>query len=178
MSETEKKKPGHEPGTVSAPQLAAALDCTTRTIEKYAEQNIVVKVARGRYHFLQSIKNVVAHLRKQAASQVSNDGKLDQVQENVRFKAAQRKMAEMRIEQMEGTLISVAEVEEAWSALVTANRQLVLSIPGRCRMELPDLTGHEQTIIQDICRQVLTETALGEGNMPRAEGPKGKRSRT
>lgn len=166
MAETAPKKAENTAGTVSVTQLAEVLDCSTRTVEKYAEQGLVIKVSRGRYHFLTSIRNVVKHLRKQASLQVSQDGKSDQISENVAYKAAQRRMAEMKIAEIEGKLISVAEVEDAWAALVAANRQLMLSVPNRVRMELPDITGHEQTIIQQIVRDLLTETSLGEGKMP------------
>ena len=174
MAKIEKKEAEKDPDLVSVHQLATALDCSTRSVEKYAEQGLVLKVGRGRYKYLESIQNVVRYLRKQASTQASGDGKFDLVEESALFKQAQRKMLEMRVEQMEGRLISVAEVEDAWATLVTETRQMVLSLPGRCRMELPDLTGHEQKLIEGICRDLLTEMALGTGKMPRNSGDKAK----
>lgn len=159
-------KTEHAAGTVNAEQMAAALDCNRRTMERYAEQGLVVKVSRGRYHFLTSIRNVIGHLRKQAASQQSASG-LNAVDENVLLKQTQRKLAELRYEQLNGSVISLPEVEEAWSALVVATRQLVLSIPGRARAELPHLTGADQKALQLICHGVLKESALTNGeDMP------------
>lgn len=174
MAKPAKKEAEKDPDVVSVHELATALDCSTRSVEKYAEQDLVIKVGRGRYKYVESIQNVVRYLRKQASTQTTGDGKFDLVEEGALYKQAQRKMLEMRVEQMEGRLISVQEIEEAWSTLVTETRQMVLSLPGRCRMELPDLTGHEQKLIEGICRDLLTETALGTGKMPRNSGAKVK----
>jgi phage terminase Nu1 subunit (DNA packaging protein) len=156
-------------GSVTSQQLAEVFDCTKRMVEKYAEQGIVVRVGRGRYHFLSSVKNLVVHLRKQAALQEGSEGSA--VDEGILFRRTQRRLAEIRIAQIEGKLISREEVEEVWAALVLANRQLVLSVATRARLELPHMTGHDQATIQKLCHDILAETALGEGTMPAIKGP-------
>jgi phage terminase Nu1 subunit (DNA packaging protein) len=155
----------HIPGTCTVADLAEMLDCTTRTVEKYAQQGLIVRVSRGRYHLAQSVKKVVNYLRAQAASQRSASGH-DSVEESVLLKRTQRRLAEIRVAELEGTVIPVSDVEEAWTTLVVQNRQLVMSIPGRIRMEIPNISGHEQKLIQRLCHDLLTETALGTGKMP------------
>jgi phage terminase Nu1 subunit (DNA packaging protein) len=124
-------KAADPPGSVTSQQLADVFDCTKRMVEKYAEEGIVVRVARGRYHFLSSVKNLIVHLRKQAALQEGKEGSA--VDEGILYRRTQRRLAEIRIAKIEGLLIEREEVEQAWEALVLANRQLVLSIPGRAR---------------------------------------------
>lgn len=64
-------------GCVSVADLADAFGCSTRTVEKYAAQGLIVRVSRGRYHLISSVRKVVDYLRKQAATQQSGDGKFD-----------------------------------------------------------------------------------------------------
>lgn len=153
-------------GCVSVAELADAFGCSTRTVEKYAAQGLIVRVSRGRYHFVSSVRKVVDYLRKQAATQQSGDGKFDAVAEGVLAKQAQRRLSELRIAQLEGTVISMDEVDQVWTALVVQNRQLVMSIPGRLRMEIPTMSGHEQKVAERVCHDLLTETAMGTGKRP------------
>lgn len=157
-------------GTVSAKQLADVLDCSTRQVEKYCEEGLVIRVERGAYHFLSSIRNVVTHLRKQAGNNMASNGAQSVADENILFRRSQRKLSELRIAQLEGTLITMAEIEESWAALVAANRQLMLSLPGRYRLENPGASGHDQAILQKLCHDMLSETALGEGRRPAVKG--------
>lgn len=153
-------------GTVGAKELAEVLDCTTRQVEKYCEEGLVIRVERGCYHFTTSIRNVVAHLRKQAANNISTAG--DSVADAaIRFRDTQTRLSELRIAKMEGTLISMEELEDVWGALVGTNRQLIQSIPSRIRMEIPTITAAQQKIITQLCHDLLTETALGEGRRPK-----------
>lgn len=163
----EKKRP---PGTVSVKQLADVLDCSTRQVEKYCEEGLVVRVERGSYHFLTSVRNVVQHLRKQASNNMGGDGKQSVADENILFRRSQRKLSELRIAQLEGQLISVAEIDEAWAVLVAANRQLMLSLPGRYRLENPAASGHDQKVLQTLVHEMLTETSLGTGERPPIKG--------
>lgn len=153
-------------GTVSSKQLAEVLDCTTRQVEKYCDEGLVIRVDRGCYHFLTSIRNVVAHLRKQASNNMGTDQKTSTADENILFRQSQRRIAEIRIAQMEGKLISMAEIEDVWAALVATNRQLMLSLPGRLRKELPGMSGQDQKTVLNLVHDMLSETALGDGKRP------------
>jgi phage terminase Nu1 subunit (DNA packaging protein) len=163
--------PAEAPG-VTSHVLAEYLACNVRTVEKYAEQGLVHRIGRGRYDLKLSVSLVTAHLRKQASLQVSQDGREDAVAENVAMRKVERRMKELRLAQMEGTSITIQEVEDAWAELVTANRQLVLSIPSRARAELPHLTGQDQKDLMALCHEILTETALGEGKRPKRKQTK------
>lgn len=153
-------------GVVSVAQLAEVMDCDQRTIQKYAADGIVVRVSYGRYHLLNSVRNLIRHLRKQASLHAGRDSSIDPIAEGAFLKRVQVKIAEAKLRVMQGDLVSKAEVEEAWGALVTTNRQLVMSIASRARQEIPNLTGSDQKVLAGICADILRETALGKGVMP------------
>lgn len=168
---TRARKPevSESSGGASRLQLAQIMSCTTREIHYLAEEGIVVKIGRGRYNFVQSIRNYIVHLRERAAGRESKDGKVDVVTANAAFKHASTRLVELRIAEREGRMISIPEVESVWSSLVIDARGLVASIPNRIRSSLPALTPADHGVIERIVKDVLEDMALTEPENPPLE---------
>jgi phage terminase Nu1 subunit (DNA packaging protein) len=154
------KPPATGPQGVPVSTLAQLWRCSEWQIRKYANEGIAIKLGYGRYLLLESTTNLIVHLRERAAAHQSGDGKLDIVAENAMLKATHRKLAEMKIEERAGRLISIEDLESIWQELVLAVRQLFLAFPGRARFDIPHLTGHDQEKLQRLARDMLEETAL------------------
>lgn len=129
-------------------------------VNKWANTGQVVRVKRGTYDIPESIKKIIATLGEQAAGRMGQDGSTDAVRANAQFKDSQRKLNELKAAQIEGRMIAIEDVEEAWGALVTSTQELILTIPGRIRFDLPHLTGADQQVIDRTVRDMLEETAI------------------
>jgi len=147
--------------------LARIARSDVRTISKLASAGIVVKAGRGKYRVLESLGNMIVYYRERAAGREAVDGSVDVVKSSAGLKDSQRRLNELRIAQVEGALINMEEIEEAWSAVVNSTKQLILGMPARIRFDLPHLTGKDQEIIDRTVRDMLEETALtGAPRMP------------
>jgi phage terminase Nu1 subunit (DNA packaging protein) len=124
------------PQVVDSTGLACLFGCTTKTVESLATRGIVVRVAHGRYHFAESVRNYIEHLREQAAGRVGEDEAVDVIKANADFKISQRRLNDIKIAQLEGKLISIDEIEALWGELIDATKSLFLTFPSRARFDL------------------------------------------
>jgi phage terminase Nu1 subunit (DNA packaging protein) len=145
-------------------KLAVLLDMEERTIRKYEQEGIFVKVGRGQYLLAPSVRNYVRRLREIAAGRRGNE--LNAVDENARLKIAMRKNYELKNAALEGRLISIAEMTDAWSAIVRTIKAMVLSIPARCQEKLPHLPFEDVETIRKVAHKVLAETSRMMPNEP------------
>lgn len=141
--------------------MCHALACDPRTFRNYKTLGLVVEFSRGRYNLIETIRKVVPYLREVAAGRQGKDG-VDVGAANAGFKNAQTRLTELKIAQAEGRLVSIEEVEQAWSTIALAVKTTVLSLPGRARFDLPHLTGADQKVLQKLVRQALEELSLGK----------------
>ena len=122
---------------VDAPTLARVLGCDERTVHMLARKGLCVRAGRNRYELFESIGNVVDHYRRQAAGHTSADGKADAMKSNAALKDAQRRLLDLKYEELRGELISIPEIEMLWGDLVQATRHLFMSLPARARAAMP-----------------------------------------
>lgn len=159
---------------VTSSTLAAALGgVSKRTIERYAADNVVVRVGHGRYLLLQSVRNVAQRLREQAAERLGRDEQVDAARATVELKDAQRMYTLAKIDQLEKQLISMPEVQAAWEEIGQNLKEMFLSFPARVRSLLPHLDGKDQEVLDKLTREILTEVPFCN-EPPRL--PKGCRS--
>jgi phage terminase Nu1 subunit (DNA packaging protein) len=137
--------------------LAILLDLEERTIQHYAQEGVFVKAGRNQYLLAPSVRNYVRRLREIAAGRQGNE--LNAVDENARLKIVQRKNYELKNAALEGSLISIAEMSDAWSAIVRVIKAMVLSIPARCQEQMPHLRFEDFEKFRLIVRAVLTEAS-------------------
>jgi phage terminase Nu1 subunit (DNA packaging protein) len=154
--------------SVDAATLARWLNCSTRQVRQYAEEGLAVRTGRGRFDLERSVGNVVLHLRELASSRRGVDGS-DAVKASAALKDAQRKLAELKYQQLDGQLISLREAEAVWSGLVRSGRVLFQSLPARARVILPHLSDADQATLEKLADDMLREIAL-KGPVPLPTG--------
>src|SRR4030088_59370 len=99
----------------------------------------------------------VRGLREVAAGRQGNE--LNAVDENARLKIVQRKNYELKNAALEGSLVSMDDITEAWGIIFRAIKAMVLSFPARCHEKLPHLKGDDVETIRKVANKVLTETS-------------------
>jgi phage terminase Nu1 subunit (DNA packaging protein) len=153
-------------------ELAAFFGCSERTVEALARRGTVVRVDRGRYNVPQSTLRYIARLREQSSRQGhaphGEDGDsaaLGGAVANVtdQYKIAQTQLVQVRLAKEAGLLISVDAVRSGWGRILRQVRQLVLGLPSRMAFEIPSLTAHDRATMERICRDGLTDVAMGKG---------------
>ena len=155
---------------VGAATLAHICRLDTRTILKLAEQGIVVRVGRGQFAQWESLGNLVEHYRSRAAGRESLDGTIDAVRANAALHDSQRRLTDIKIARLEGSLISLEDVRLAWDEVALGVKQLFLSLSARARFDLPHLTGADQKALDCLVRAMLSELATeGEVLLPGAD---------
>lgn len=154
--------------SVDAEMVARWLNCSTRQVRQYAEEGLAVRTGPGRFDLERSVGNVVLHLRELASSRRGADG-TDVVKASTALKDAQRKLAELKYQQLDGQLISLREAEAVWSGLVRSGRVLFQSLPGRALVVLPHLTDADQATLEKLADDMLREIAL-KGPVPLPTG--------
>ena len=143
---------------ITGQSLAGLLDLDMQSITKLSHAGIVIRSGvRGRYLLAPSVRNYVRHLREIAAGRQGNE--LNAVDENARLKIVQRKNYELKNAALEGALVSMDDLTEAWGVIVGAIKALVLSIPARCQEKLPHLPLGDVDAIRKVARKVLLETS-------------------
>jgi phage terminase Nu1 subunit (DNA packaging protein) len=153
---------------ITRQSLAGLLDLDIRSITELSRTGIIVgSGVRGRYLLAPSVRNYVRHLREVAAGRQGNE--LNAVDENARLKMAQRKNYELKNAALEGSLVPMDDIIEAWGAIARAIKATVLSFPARCHERLPHLKSDDVEAIRKVANKVLTETSKmlpGQAPMP------------
>jgi|SRR5215469_9342641 len=103
---------------VDAKTLSEFLGLHPRQVLKLAEQGLIVRTGRGKFALTQSCANTVKHFREQLAGHKSADGKIDAMKSNALLKESQRRLVDLKYQQLAATLISMAELELVWADLV------------------------------------------------------------
>lgn len=140
--------------------LARFLACDHKTVQNYAKKGLVIRLGHGRYALMQSVANVVTHLREQAAGRLGKNENIDAARANAMLKDTQREYVKMRIDRLKGETISLPEVRSAWSEIALNVKQMFLSLPGRARFRITHLTGADQNELDAIVREMLDEVAF------------------
>jgi phage terminase Nu1 subunit (DNA packaging protein) len=165
---------------VTRQSLAGLLDLEMVAIAELTRSGILVgSGVRGRYLLAPSVRNYVRHLREIAAWRQGNE--LNAVDENARLKIVQRKNYELKNAALEGALINMDDLTEAWGVIVGTVKAMVLSIPARCQEKLPHLPLVDIEAIRKVARKVLVETSgmlpdqpamlqIGNGSIHDSEG--------
>jgi phage terminase Nu1 subunit (DNA packaging protein) len=165
---------------VTRQSLAGLLDLEMTVFTELARSGILVgSGVRGRYLLAPSVRNYVRHLREIAAGRQGKE--LNAVDENARLKIVQRKNYELKNATLEGSLVNMDDLTEAWGVIVGTVKAMVLSIPARCQEKLPHLPLGDIDAIRKVARKVLLETSgmlpdqakvpqIGNGSIHDSEG--------
>jgi phage terminase Nu1 subunit (DNA packaging protein) len=135
--------------------LAGLLELDERTIRGLAQEGVFVKAGRNNYVLAQSVRNYVRKLREIAAGRQGDQ--LNAVDENARLKIVQRKNYELKNAALEGSLIPMDDILEAWGSITRTIKTMVLSFPARCQEKLPHLKYQDVEAIHKVVHKLLTE---------------------
>ncbi len=151
--------------------LGRVLDCDPQEVRKYARMGIIRRAAPGRYPLFPSIRFVVGHFRRLAAGYGTGEA----MRANAALRDSQRRLTDLRYDQLRGTLITIAEAEAMWSELIQATQFLFRSIASRMRDRAPDLSREHYELLQQLTQELLREVALaGKAPLPKAQNDNGR----
>jgi len=144
---------------ITAQKFGELTGLSERRVRELKSAGILVSAGRG-IDAPASLQNYCSHLREQAAGRaVREGGRLDLKQETAKLKVSQRKHYDLRNAVIEKTHIPLAVLEPAWARAMRAVRGGILAAPGRIRFALRHLTAHDQQVVDDVLRDVLTKMA-------------------
>ena len=147
------------PATVSQAEIAELLGISTRVVRDYVTRGIILSSPQpGRYLTIPSIHGYLTSLRNKAMGRASEDGP-SLADERARNEAVVRQMNEIKLRQIQGEVLTLAEVDEQWSSLAQGVRLQVMSIPSKARSTIPHLTPHDAEVLRGICTDVLRQAA-------------------
>ena len=143
-------------GTITAIDLAELIGVSKRAVSDFAERGIIVKTGRNRYDLRKSVQLYCEHLRAMAAGRGGEN--VDTLAtERARLAREQADQAAMKNAAMRKELITVAEVRHEWVSIARRIRNVVMSVPSRCRQMLPHLTTYDVDLIDTEIRAALAE---------------------
>ena len=159
---------------VEKPTLAAFFGNThVESIGNYVSRGLIVKDGHGRFLLFESVQNVTKWLSSQASGRTGKDENTDLAKSNAELKESQKRLTDLRIEQLQGNLVSMDEIQLAWDDVALGVKQLFLAFPSRARFDLPHLTGADQKVLEKLAHDMLTETATeGAVVMPQEKARK------
>lgn len=141
--------------TASVETIAKLLDMTTRRVQQLATEGVVPKPEKkGQYEIVPCVVGYIRHLRGMLNGEAG-----DLMAEKMRLTRAQADKTEIETARIKGELVSLADAERGWSALVGAFRAKLLSLPPRAAIALlnkatePDA----ERILTDMVYEALAE---------------------
>jgi phage terminase Nu1 subunit (DNA packaging protein) len=119
--------------TVSAQVLGQIIGVTDRRIRQLAEENILVRISKGRYNLHESIKNYILTLKvaMETGNNDNPDGELDLDEEKALHERVKRHIAELKLQVMKGELHKSTDVERVMTDMLVAVRTKLLALPSK-----------------------------------------------
>lgn len=135
----------------SAKELAELLGLSERHLRRLDDAGVITKAGRGRYA-RSSVRTYCDYLRKQDGA-----GELDERQESARLKQSQRLLNEMKLKQLDGSLVDLESVNALWVRCGRAIMTAMRAAPGDCRFRLPHLSAHDADVIHAVIQDRLKD---------------------
>jgi phage terminase Nu1 subunit (DNA packaging protein) len=138
---------------VSVDVIAKLLDVTPRRVQQLAKEGVIPKPKhRGEYEIAPCVINYVRYLNRLLDGEAG-----DLTIEKTRLTRAQAEKAEIEAARLKGELVSLADAERGWSALIGAFRAKALTIPPLAAMTVLNKT--EKEVEQILTRMVYEALA-------------------
>jgi phage terminase Nu1 subunit (DNA packaging protein) len=174
MARKPTAEPTDEVGTTEVDEatLGRVLDCDAQEIRRYWRTGIIKRTAAKKYPLFPSIRFVLGHFRRLA----SGYGTGEAMRANAALRDSQRRLTDLRYDQLRGTLVSMAEIEAMWGELIQATQFLFRSIASRMRERAPDLSRDHYELLQELTQELLREVAIaGKAPLPKAQNDNGNK---
>lgn len=119
--------------TVNSAALSEIIGVSDRRIRGLAEENIIIRAAKGRYSLVPSLKNYILTIKMQ--SELRNgenaDDELDLEKEKAIHEKVKRHISELKLKTMNGELHKSDDVERVMMDMLTSVRTRLLSMPSK-----------------------------------------------
>ncbi len=146
--------------TVNSATLEKIIGVSDRRIRQLAEENIIIRAAKGRYKLMDSITNYILTLKVQmeAGNIESVDGEIDLEEEKAIHERVKRHISELKLQTMKGELHKAEDVEMVMMDMLAAFKTRTMNIPSKVA---PILENRDAAYIKDRLTTEVTE-ALNE----------------
>ncbi|KMT22996.1 hypothetical protein [Clostridium cylindrosporum] len=117
---------------VAGSYLANIFGITDRRVRQLAEEGIIVRVKKGRYDLVESIKAYIVYLKtNQDIKESKSDADLDYDREKAMHERVKREMAELNLAEMKGQIHYADDVENVMNDMLSNFRSKVLSMASK-----------------------------------------------
>lgn len=140
--------------TASVDTIAKLLDMTPRRVQQLANEGIIPKPKdRGQYEIIPCVVGYIKHIKGMLNGEAG-----DLASEKTRLTRAQAEKTEIETAKLKGELVSLADSERGWSALVGAFRAKMLTLPPRASPVVLNKKEREvEQILTDMVYEALAE---------------------
>src|SRR4051812_42156266 len=87
-------------GCVSASALGGLLDCTALELSQKVKTGTLIRVAYGRYHVWESVRNYIRYMRERLANKEGRDVIVEANRATAKFKSAQERLTTIKADQL------------------------------------------------------------------------------
>ena len=137
------------PEVVRLGELASFLGYTERWIQQKTEDGIIVRVRKGEYEFIKSVKNYIESLDAVYDEIETEDGvvrgvdlKKKELEEKIKLLEKRNEKEEIKLRKMRGEIYESADVENVWAKALEIFRAKLLNIAPRLA---PKLKGEDDS---------------------------------
>lgn len=150
-----------EKAVATAEELADLFDLTKVRIHQLAKEGVVVKVERGAFDLLESVRGYVKFFKARKLNQYDTGGDDAEAYgaHRARLTGAKADIAEIEAEAMKGRFHEAGAVEAVWTDMLMNARSKLLAIPSRLAPKLRKET--KLPVVKDILEAAIVE-ALAE----------------
>ncbi|MEG0371241.1 MAG: hypothetical protein RR645_03000 [Clostridium sp.] len=137
MSEKEEviinsKKSEVDNVVVAGSYLANLFGITDRRVRQLAEEGVIVRVKKGRYDLVESIKGYIVFIKtNQDIKDSKSDADLDYDREKAMHERVKREMAELNLAEMKGQVHYADDVQKVMNDMLSNFRSKILSMAAK-----------------------------------------------
>lgn len=137
------------PEVVKLAELAGFLDFSERRIQQLTEEGMIIRVRKGEYEFIKSVKNYIESLDAVYDEIETEDGvvrgvdlKKKELEEKIKLLEKRNEKEEIKLRKMRGEIYESADVENVWAKALEIFRAKLLNIAPRLA---PKLKGEDDS---------------------------------
>lgn len=154
--------------TVNSATLEKIIGVSDRRIRQLAEENIIIRAAKGRYKLMDSISNYILTLKVaiESGNSESPDGEIDLEEEKAIHERVKRHISELKLQTMKGDLHKSEDVERVMTDMLVSIKTKLLSMPTKLA---PILVSRNDI---DFVRNIINREVLDALNELKDYNPK------
>lgn len=138
-------------------ELSRILKLSMRALSDLDAKGELIRGGKtGTYRTLPTIHAYIERLRLTAAGRLGQEEN-PLAKEKLATQTLERRMAALKLAQLEGKVLLVDEVSESWSAFALKVKTTLLTVPTRVRGKLPHLSSHDQEQIRLVVTDMLKQ---------------------